>query len=72
MKYKRTIQTPTVRHYKDPDLGKVSHNISMTDAQYEKLKAAAKHFGRPLAEFIAAQVDNYMLLVTLRRAEKGK
>lgn len=59
------------RHFKNPDLGKVSHNISMTDAQYDKLKAAAKHFGRPLAEFIAAQVDEYLLMVELRGAERN-
>ena len=62
---------PQQRSYRDPDLGKVSKNISMTDAQYEKLGKAAKHFGRPLGEFIASLVDNYLLLVDLRAAEKN-
>jgi hypothetical protein len=50
---------------------KVSHNISMTDANWAKLKAAAAQFGKPINGFVVILVDNYNLLVELRRAEGG-
>lgn len=59
------------RHYKDPDLGKVSKNISMTDTQYEKLKAAAKLSGLHLGDFITAMTRDYITLHELRAAERG-
>jgi hypothetical protein len=50
------------RHFKDPDLVKFSHNMSMTDAQYEKLKAA-KPKGMSMGDFISAMVDHVSTLV---------
>ena len=40
------------RHYKDPALTKVAHNVSMTDDQYDNLKAGAKLAGLPMGDFI--------------------
>jgi len=57
------------RHYKDPDLMKISYGISMTEIQHKQLIAAAKHFGRPAGEFIASMVNIYLLRVEL--GERG-
>ena len=59
------------RHFKDPDLGKVSKNISMTDAQYKNLGKAAKISCLHIGEFIAMQVDWFLMLHELRQLEKN-
>ncbi len=50
----------TPRNYRNPDLVKVAHNISITDGDYALLRKATKISGLKTAEFIVMLVKQYL------------